>query len=94
MASDPVRAYAEQAESLSAGSTCTLKKLSFPELVRRKPDLTSHCLALSDLCISFESHGDVKVVDHVSFDVRPGQCMALAGESGCGKSITTKVIMG
>ncbi len=48
----------------------------------------------SDLSISFESHGAVKVVDGVSFEVRPGQCMALVGESGCGKSITTKVIMG
>ena len=41
-----------------------------------------------------ESHGDVKVVDHVSFDVRPGQCMALVGESGCGKSTTANVMCG
>ncbi len=29
-----------------------------------------------------------------SFDVRPISAMALVGEPGCGKSITTKVIMG
>ena len=50
-------------------------------------------LQVKNLSINFDHHGDVNVVDNVSFDVRPGQCMALVGESGCGKSITTKVIM-
>jgi peptide/nickel transport system permease protein len=33
-------------------------------------------------------------VDDVSFSVRPGETMALVGESGCGKSITSLAIMG
>lgn len=94
LASDPVRAYAEQAESLERRLNA-LKEVELSRTDRRKPDYdVKPLLSVKDLCISFESHGDVKVVDHVSFDVRPGQCMALVGESGCGKSITTKVIMG
>ena len=94
LASDPVRAYAEQAESLESRLNA-LKEVELSRTDRRKPDFdVAPLLSVKNLCISFESHGDVKVVDHVSFDVRPGQCMALVGESGCGKSITTKVIMG
>ena len=51
-------------------------------------------LEVEDLCISFPRHGDVDVVDHVSFTVRPGETMALVGESGCGKSITSLAVMG
>ncbi len=52
-------------------------------------------LEVKDLCIRFpEQHGDVNVVDHVSFSVRPGETMGLVGESGCGKSITSMSIMG
>ena len=51
-------------------------------------------LEVKDLCIKFPRHGDVNVVDHVSFVVRPRQTMGLVGESGCGKSITSLAIMG
>ncbi|MFD4960120.1 dipeptide/oligopeptide/nickel ABC transporter permease/ATP-binding protein [Microbacterium sp. NPDC058389] len=51
-------------------------------------------LDVQDLSISFPRHGDVAVVDRVSFTVRPGETMALVGESGCGKSITSLAIMG
>lgn len=51
-------------------------------------------LEVRDLSISFPRHGDVDVVDRVSFTVRPSETMALVGESGCGKSITSLAIMG
>jgi len=51
-------------------------------------------LEVKNLSIKFpEAHGDVDVVDHVSFTVRPGETMSLVGESGCGKSITSLAIM-
>lgn len=93
LASDPVRAYAEQAESLNR-RLAALREVELRRTDRHVPDLSvKPLLQVKNLSIRFDTHGDVKVVDNVSFEVRPGQCMALVGESGCGKSITTKVIM-
>ncbi len=52
-------------------------------------------LELRNLSIAFpEVHGEVDIVDEVSFAVRPGETMGLVGESGCGKSITAMAVMG
>lgn len=93
LVADPVRAYAVQAETL-AERLGALRKVELARTDRRVPDYeVEPLLQVKNLCIAFPNHGDVNVVENVSFDVRPGQCMALVGESGCGKSITTKVIM-
>jgi len=94
LASDPVRAYKEQAAPL-ARRLNGLREVELRRTDRHAPDHSvKPILQVKNLSIGFESHGSVQVVDDVSFDVRPNQCMALVGESGCGKSITTKVIMG
>ena len=93
LVADPVRAYAAQADTL-AERLGALRTVELARTDRRVPDYTVEpLLQVKNLCIGFPNHGDVNVVENVSFDVRPGQCMALVGESGCGKSITTKVIM-
>ena len=37
--------------------------------------------------------GGVVAVEDVSFEVRRGECLGLVGESGCGKTTTSKIVM-
>lgn len=67
-----------------------LMRTDRPRLETELPPL----LEVRNLSIAFPRHGQVNVVDNVSFYVRPGETLALVGESGCGKSITSLAIMG
>src|SRR5690606_7161896 len=37
--------------------------------------------------------GEVLAVDNVNFFIRPGECLGLVGESGCGKTTLSKMIL-
>jgi oligopeptide/dipeptide ABC transporter ATP-binding protein len=51
-------------------------------------------LSIQDLRVSFFTHeGEVRAVDGVSLDIRRGRTMAVVGESGCGKSVTSYSIL-
>ncbi|MFB2595372.1 dipeptide/oligopeptide/nickel ABC transporter permease/ATP-binding protein [Paracoccus sp. p4-l81] len=62
-------------------------------LVFHRPD-TPPLLEVRNLSIGFPRHGSMNVVDDVSFDLHRGETLALVGESGCGKSITSLAITG
>jgi peptide/nickel transport system ATP-binding protein len=52
-------------------------------------------LAVRDVTVRFEGdEGTVHAVDRVSFDVARGEVLAIVGESGCGKSVTTMSLLG
>ena len=36
---------------------------------------------------------EIRAVDNVSFDIKQGECFGLVGESGCGKTTVSKIIM-
>jgi peptide/nickel transport system ATP-binding protein len=52
-------------------------------------------LSVEDLSIEFRTRsGTVRAVDHVEFQLRRGEMMAIVGESGSGKSVTAYAIIG
>ncbi|POQ00340.1 ABC transporter ATP-binding protein [Pseudomonas syringae] len=50
-------------------------------------------LSISDLTVRFAG-APANVVDGVSFSVKRGKTLAIVGESGCGKSVTSMGLMG
>jgi dipeptide transport system ATP-binding protein len=51
-------------------------------------------LQVKDLRVSFSTYGgEVQAVRGVSFDLHKGETLAIVGESGCGKSVTSQSIM-
>ncbi|WP_053141145.1 ABC transporter ATP-binding protein [Erwinia billingiae] len=57
------------------------------------PEHPSPVLAVSQLNVQFTG-SPVSVLDNISLEVHAGETLALVGESGCGKSITSLALMG
>jgi oligopeptide/dipeptide ABC transporter ATP-binding protein len=52
-------------------------------------------LSIRDLTVDFHTpEGVVHAVDHVSYDVHPGEVVGVVGESGCGKTVTALAVLG
>ena len=52
-------------------------------------------LEVNNLQVSFHTYaGEVQSVRGVTFDANEGEILAIVGESGCGKSVTSKTVMG
>jgi oligopeptide transport system ATP-binding protein len=58
-------------------------------------DARAHLLHVDQLHVEFRTRdGVAKAVNGVNLWLRPGETLALLGESGCGKSVTAQAIMG
>ncbi|TCQ92622.1 ABC transporter ATP-binding protein [Pseudomonas sp. JUb52] len=55
--------------------------------------MSAPVLVVDDLSVRFAG-APAAVVEGLNFTVRPGRTLALVGESGCGKSVTSMALMG
>ena len=52
-------------------------------------------MIVEDLCVDLVTRRQKKrIVDHVEFEVYPGECLGILGESGSGKSMSLKAVLG
>ena len=52
-------------------------------------------MKVEDLCVDLGTRRQKKrIVDHVEFEVYPGECLGILGESGSGKSMSLKAVLG
>ena len=57
--------------------------------------MTQALLQVKDLVVEFTGRrGTLRALDHVSFDIAPGEILGVVGESGAGKSLTGAAIIG
>ena len=62
--------------------------------IRRNDEVMAPLLQVRDLSVVFESrHGRIEAVRGVSFDVRRAEFVGVVGESGCGKSVTSRALI-
>jgi peptide/nickel transport system ATP-binding protein len=68
--------------------------LNKTEAVAARPGRTGPLLEVEDLRTHFRTvDGTVRAVDGVSFSIVGGETLAIVGESGCGKSVTSMSIL-
>jgi oligopeptide/dipeptide ABC transporter ATP-binding protein len=57
--------------------------------------MTSPILSVKNLAVSFNTfEGEAKVIDYINLDLGEKETVGLVGETGCGKSVTLKTILG
>ncbi|MGK5627275.1 ABC transporter ATP-binding protein [Streptomyces sp. URMC 123] len=69
---------------------------SAPAPVHAPAPAPAPVLSVRDLSVRFRMRGGrhVAAVSGATFDLAPGECLALVGESGCGKSVLASALLG
>ena len=66
-----------------------------PAAVSQPLPPSASMLSVRGLTSAFAAGGrDIPVIRDVSFDLAPGEALGIVGESGCGKTITTRALLG
>jgi peptide/nickel transport system ATP-binding protein len=66
-----------------------------PALLEQADIAMKNLLDIKDLRVNFMTEAGVaQAVDGVDLSIAPGETLAIVGESGCGKSVTSRAIMG
>lgn len=74
------------------GTTGT-KEVAGPEILLSVRDVTKSFRIRKGGFFRPSEEAPVRAVDGVSFDIRRGECLGLVGESGCGKTTVSKMLM-
>jgi oligopeptide/dipeptide ABC transporter ATP-binding protein len=65
------------------------------DATRGEPDRTAALLQVRELAIGFPTgHGPALAVNDVSLELHRGETLGIVGESGCGKSVTLRALLG
>ncbi len=86
----PIREISSKITSLGSGINQNYKNKVVLEVKNLSKTFTTRKKSI----FSNTSQNVIKAIDNVSFDVPRGDCVGLVGESGCGKTTTSKIIMG
>lgn len=71
------------------------RRAAAPVPRRQATQPTESLLSVRGLTIAFTaSRRDITVVRDVSFDLAPGEALGIVGESGCGKTVTARSLLG
>src|ERR1700704_6166583 len=74
---------------------CAMRPIPMVDSIARAQLAGAPVLSVRDLKTYFHlDEGVIRAVDGVSFDVHAGRTLGIVGESGCGKSITARSILG
>lgn len=74
--------------------SCYIELKGFSLILSKNSKTMSETVEIRQLSVIFQNkEHQLKAVDGISFSLNPGETMALLGESGCGKTLTSLALM-